>query len=153
MSDFEPVPRQPMRNPTTRASFRRQVWLQIYLPFGLGVAALGVAATLLWGGALGDVSAWADASLLLLILPVLVVSLIPMALAAVLIYAVSYVIGWLPGPAYEAQQAVIRVRSAADRAMHVVSRPTVYSGSVVAALRSGIRHLLSVFRKGPVHPQ
>jgi hypothetical protein len=74
MDEFPPRPSK--RNPVTKAAFRRQVWLQIYLPLAGGVLLLAAAAAGLWRADLAGASAWADASAILLLPPVLVVILI-----------------------------------------------------------------------------
>lgn len=148
VTEFEPGSSVPERNPATKSTYRRQVWLQVYLPFALGLALLAGLGALLWSGQRASASAWADASLILLILPLLVVSVIPIVLLAVLIYGVGFVVGWLPGPAYQAQRTLAEVEAAARKALDYASRPMVVSSSALAAARSGLQHLLSIFRKG-----
>jgi len=96
--DSEPKPRLPrIRNPRTQARLRRDVTWQIGLPIGLALAAgiaLGVLASIPGGAATR--SAWADVSLMLLIVPIAVVGLILFALIAGLIFAAYYGLRELP---------------------------------------------------------
>lgn len=148
MEEFEGFDRWDERNPATRDSFRRQVWLQIYLPLFLGILILGLAAAGLWRGAVAGTSAWADASLILLLLPVMVVSLIPLVLLAALIYLVTLALQRLPAPAYRVQQALAEVQRRARRGGQLAAAPMVQSKAAIGALQSGIHHLTSIFRRG-----
>lgn len=148
MEEFENLERVDERNPATRASFRRQVALQVYLPLFLGILILGLAAAGLWRSALAGASAWADASLILLLLPVLLVSLMPLLLLAALVYLVTLVMQRLPAPAFRVQQAVAEVERRARRAGQLAAAPMVQLEAGVAALGTGFRRLTTIFRRG-----
>lgn len=121
MSDNDyPFPEVRERNPDTAAAHRREVLWQIILPMVLvGVVLLaGVVALGLTG--VGSAGRWADISLMWLLLPVIVLSIVPLALLVGLIYGLTRALGALPGLAYQAQRALLRVerttRRIADRA-------------------------------------
>jgi hypothetical protein len=94
----EPKPGLPrIRNPRTQARLRRDAIWQIGLPIGLALAAgitLGVLVSIPGGAATR--SAWADVSLMLLIVPIAMVGLILFALIAGLIFAAYYGLRELP---------------------------------------------------------
>ncbi|MGA9533280.1 MAG: hypothetical protein WBR18_11235 [Anaerolineales bacterium] len=134
-------------NPATASAFRRQVILEIYLPFFLGVAALAAVAILLWRSGTAGASAWADASTMLMLLPVLVLSLLPIVILAGAAYGVTWLIGKIPGPAHQAQSALAQVARTTKRATKTVIRPffTVYA--TAASVRRGVQVLLSIVQR------
>jgi hypothetical protein len=141
---FTPPSRRP--NPVTRAAFRRQVWRQIYLPFFLGALVIGSVAALLWTRGLALPSAWADASLILLLLPTLVLALVPIVVLGVLSYGVVYLIQRIPGPAHEAQRAVARVRRTARQGAGIAVEPILVARSAQAVVEAVGQRLLTVLR-------
>lgn len=137
-------PRRSRRNPITRAAFRRQVWLQIYLPLAVGVLLLAAAAAGLWRADLAGASAWADASAILLVLPVLVAALIPLVLFTGAIYLVTKLIGAIPEPAHRIQVALQDVARRAQRAQKLVTQPLGAARGLRGALRAALRRLASL---------
>jgi flagellar biogenesis protein FliO len=139
-------------NPVTRSAFRRQVWLEIYLPLGFGLAAVVCVALVLWRSGMAGPRAWADASTILLILPVLAVSLIPLILMVALSVGIIYLIRRLPEASQRLQSLVYRVQWSARRAADAAVQPWLMGDSARAAGRAGVDVLVSIFRrrKGPV---
>ena len=87
------------RNPTTHAEHRKEVFWQITLPLLIGILVV-VAATI---GVIfaatqpeSELRRWADVSVIWLILPTLLFTLIGMVILAGLVYAVSAVLKILP---------------------------------------------------------
>lgn len=110
------------RNPATHQKHRREVFWQVTLPLALGGGLLlATAALTVWGGVSGraDVSLWADISLIWLILPWLLFTLIFVIILAGLVYAVTMMLKGLPPLAYRVQRgfqrAGVLVRSYSDR--------------------------------------
>jgi len=90
----------PERNPQTHAAHRRDVLRQITLPLVIGGLLLvaGMALVIIAAaGANGEVRRWADLSLIWLILPALIFSLLILGLLFGLTYLVSKLLGILPG--------------------------------------------------------
>jgi hypothetical protein len=121
---------------------RKAAFWQVYLPLivgsaailGLGVWAVAVAA----GGA--DVSRFADTSAVVLIIPVLVFSLIPLALLGLLIYGLLRLIQILP-------KGTARVRTFLDRVNQGVVNFSEKAVEPILRLKSIRAGLKSVFRK------
>jgi hypothetical protein len=134
-------------NPVTQASFRRQVWLQIYLPLLAGAAILGVLAFLLARGGVGQASMWADAAAVMLLVPVLVLILMGVALTVVLIVLLGRLIGWLPLPARQGQQLLARIASGARQGSELAVRPVMAIQGWRAALQAGVRLLASIVER------
>lgn len=101
------------------ATFRRQVWLQVYLPLGLGVLAVAGVGLGLWQAGVGQASVWADVGLICLVVTGMVLLLVFLALVVALTMGVSWLILRLPEPAQRLQGIVGRVagivRRVADR--------------------------------------
>jgi hypothetical protein len=144
MADWEEEVHPPRYNPVTRHAFRRQVWLQIFLPLVLGILGVAVVAYLLAQRSVAAPSAWADASLILLLLPVLVVALLPIVLFAGLAYLAGLLIQRIPDPASRAQDALAEVARQARQAGAVAVRPMIVTQSFLAALARAIRRLAAV---------
>lgn len=136
--------RGPRRDPVTHAAFRRQVWAQIYAPLAVGGLVLAALAAALWSGRGADASAWADGASILLMLPILVASVIPLALAAAAIYVIRIVLRRIPGPALRLQTAARELSRRADRAAGLVLRPFVVASGARAGLARGLRRLASI---------
>lgn len=137
-------PGGPQRNPVTRAAFRRQVWIQIYAPLTLGILLMAAVAAVLWSGRSAGASAWADASAILLILPVLALGLVPLILLAGGVYLVGMVMDRIPVPAQRIQAALREIERRADRIAHLSLRPFAIVGGARAGLVHGLRRLASI---------
>lgn len=135
------------RNPHTHRLHLRDLAWQIYLPVGLMVAG-GVALTTLAilaafgvSGTPAADSAWADVSLIFLILIAAAVAVMPLALLGGLVVGMWYGLRYLPGYARLIQTYAARfarvVRQVADRA----ASPLIAVERWAAAVRGGARGL------------
>jgi hypothetical protein len=131
------------RNPITQQKHHQEVLWQITLPLVLGGGLILATAILtVWAGVgnRGDVSLWADISLIWLILPWLLVTLIFIAILAGLVYAFTMMISGLPPLAYRIQggfrRASVLVRSYANRLVEPVLRVNSAQARVKAFKRS-----------------
>ena len=144
---YEPYSPQDQSNPVTRAQTRRQVWLQVYLPMGIGILLLAVLVFLLWRGGTATASAWADSALALMILPFLLLGLLMLAFFVVLAVGVGRLIGIIPLPARRAQDvmknAAAMIRKGGDQAV----RPMLVIQAVGGAIQETIRLLSSYLRR------
>jgi uncharacterized membrane protein SirB2 len=75
---------------------RRAFNLQVILPLIVGILVLIGGIILLWQAGIGTVSAWADTSLIFIMLPWLCVGLVPLAVLAALWYGIFKLTAWLP---------------------------------------------------------
>ena len=128
-------------------AFRRQTWLQIYLPI---IVTIIVIVTMVIAIAVlrqGGYSVWADILLILLVVPVLIIA----AMAAVALgYATYYtiiLIRNLPGPVRQGQilaaQLSIVVRAYADR----ITKGYIVPDAVIVAFKESLVNTASIFRK------
>ncbi len=133
-------------NPITQAAYRRQIRLQVYLPLGLGLILVGVAAYLLGRSGVAAAGTWADASLALLLLPFLPIGLLMAAVLAAGVYGIGRLIQWLPGMARRGHAMGVQVSSQVRRVSDAVVRPLLLLRAASAGLGTGWRTLLSIFR-------
>jgi hypothetical protein len=117
----------PERNPVTHAAHRREVFWQITFPLILTLLILlGLAAFVIYTGfqGAGSVSRWADISLIWLLLPAVVVTLVVLLILIGLVYLISKLLGVFPGYARLVQNyfhlAQVRTRSIADKVVEPV---------------------------------
>lgn len=130
------------RNPVTQREHRREVLWQIILPLAVGVLLVLVAGGgVIWAGTTntGDVSKWADASLIWLIVPLMIAALLFLGLLAGLVYVLTLGIRRLPIFTYRLQKIFSlvsrRVRKAADGAVEPVLRVQSFSAAWKALWR------------------
>jgi len=139
-------PTGPTRNPKTQAAFRRQVRLQIYLPLGFGIVAVAGAGIGLALEGVGTASAWADITLVYLLIVALIAGLIALAGVGALAFGVGWVIARLPGPAMQAQALVARAAGMVRRGAEAGIRPILVTRSAWASVRVALCALAGVLR-------
>ncbi len=132
-------------NPVTQAAFRRQAWLEIYLPLGFALLIVGVVVVLLARSGVGDASSWADAALVVLILPLLILGLLVLVGLAFLAYGLFQLGGLIPGPARQVQEVFYRAQFDSRRATDLLVSPVIAVRGAVAALRAARRQVSSIF--------
>lgn len=117
------------RNPLTQREHHREVLWQITLPMAVGVLLVLAAATgVIWAGVAntGDVSKWADVSLIWLIIPLMLAALLFLGLLAGLVYVLALGLRRVPFFMYRVQvffkQVSLQVRKVSNRAVEPVMR-------------------------------
>ena len=104
----------PERNPKTHASHRREVFWQITFPLALvSMIFLALSVGVIWAGVAGsgELTRWAGVSIVWLSLPVIILSLLMLALVRGLVYGVTKLLHVLPGYARLAQDFFVRVQN------------------------------------------
>lgn len=125
--------------PSTRASFRRQVWLEIYLPLAAGGMILAIGALVLWQGSGGGLPTWRDTALVLLVLPWLVIGIVALLVVATLGVVIGRVVIWLPPRARRAQGILERTSDAARRTGDALAEPLIKVRAAWGASRTAAR--------------
>lgn len=112
----------PERNPATHAIHRREVFWQITFPLIIALLLImGLVGVVIFAGfqGLGEVSRWADVSLIWLLLPALVVVLVMLLMLSGVVYLITRLLAILPGYARLAQDffylVQVRVKSISDK--------------------------------------
>jgi hypothetical protein len=149
MDDFDPV-RLPERNPVTHALHRREVLWQITVPLVIGGIVILALAVLAAFGSSGNVSRWADISLIWVLSPMLVISLIFFVILAGLAYLMIVVIRKLPPLMRRFQDLVAtlgaQVRKITDLIVEPILRIHSFTTSVQAGRREAKRQLRRSWR-------
>lgn len=140
MNDCQPSP-LPERNPETHRAHRREVLLQITLPLVIGVIIVLVLAVLAALGAPGNVSRWADVSLIWLIIPMLLVALIFLVVFGGLAFGVFYLIRLIPGYARQVQDFFTLVGAKVKQGSDMAVEPVLRVQSFIASLNAVKRNL------------
>jgi hypothetical protein len=139
----ERKPHQQLRDEEVRSAFRRQVGLQVYLPFGLFTAALIAVVSLLWVNSVGDTSTWADVALILVLIPTMILGLILLALLLALAVLIGKLIGIIPEPAYQVSTFMRMVEKQVKRITDLVLQPVMTLSALVSSLKEIVDTLVS----------
>jgi predicted PurR-regulated permease PerM len=135
MSNIE-LPQKSARNPATQKAHAHQTMWQITVPLVIGVLVAIAFAVLAGLAGSAEASRWADISLIFLIIPAMLATLLFVVLFAALNYGLLRVLKYLPPLARQVQevfsQVERRVRTGADMA----AEPILRIQSVLAAARS-----------------
>ena len=130
------LPEKLARNPITQKAHARQTLWQITVPLVIGMLMAITLAVLAGLGGADDASRWADISLIFLIIPAMLATLLFVMLFAALNYGLLRVLKYLPPVTRRVQdifsQAEQRVRTGADMA----AEPILRIHGVLAAARS-----------------
>lgn len=127
---------------------RRDGWLWLGLPLLLALLALGALGWATSAAPGGALSAWADVSLIWLLLPFLALGLLLMAALGAMVYGVLKAISWLPGPLRKAARIAARIERQAAGVSGRMTRPFAVIGGFAAAARSALRRLAAGGRNG-----
>jgi hypothetical protein len=131
------------RDEEVRSAYRRQVGLQVYLPFGLFTAALVTVVTLVWVNGVEDTSAWADVALILVLIPTMILGLILLALLIALAVLIGRLIGIIPEPAYQISTFMRMVENQVKRITDLVLEPVMTFSALVSSLKEIVNSLIS----------
>ena len=130
----------------SRPAEKRGDWVWIYLPFLIAVLALAGIGFLIVRAGFGSMSAWADAALSLMLLPVIILGLIPLTLIGLLIYGLIKLIVLLPEWFLSIRRIFGQAENAAQRAGDIAVRPMIVVKSSWASLRASCSWFVSIVR-------
>lgn len=128
----------------TDAEFHRVVRLQVYLPLGLGIAAVAAALAIVLltaGGGGAATRGLADVSLIVLLMPLMILGLVALAGMVVIVIGLVKVIGWIPPRSRKAQRVVRRIAHQMDKVAARVTQAVVTSKAICAGARAAIAGL------------
>jgi uncharacterized membrane protein YobD (UPF0266 family) len=138
---YDEFPFTKERNPVTQLSHRKQVLWQITIPLVIGVVIILIVAILVTTGSPQTASLWADISLIWLIIPVMIASLILLVLLAGLAYAVIWLVRTIPGYALQAQNFMIMIAGQVERLGDMIVEPILRVNAFLASLQALSRSL------------
>jgi len=133
---------RPAPNPITQATHRQQTLWQIWVPFGVVVVLVLISALLVviagFQGT-GDISRWADISLIWLILPMLLLTVILIAVTAGFVFLLFQLLRILPPYTRQLQDVFVLisfyVRKFSDAAVEPFLKAHSFSASIRALRR------------------
>lgn len=141
MRDID-VLRYAERNSVTEADHKRDVLWQITLPFVVGVLVILIFGALVIVSAVKGpegVSLWADISLIWLIIPALLITLLAAAVLGALLYGVIRLIDVLPRYTYKAQLLLNTVQRKIAQFSNTAAEPVMKASTWTAALKALFR--------------
>jgi hypothetical protein len=131
--------------PEARQKTKRQVRRQITLPIALGVVVLAAIIVLLVRRGVGTPSAWADVSLVFLLVPVFIVGLIIFfVLAALFVISLQLTIE-IPYLTFQIYDGIRSAHSGVRRVTSMITRPFFIPSAIRAALKAGLRSIRMIF--------
>ena len=135
MSEYQPSS-LPERNPVTHRTHRREVLLQVTIPFGIGLVIVLVASVLVTLGPDDSVSRWGDTSLIWLIIPQLFVCLLFLILMGALAFGVVWIVRTLPRYARQLQDLFNRIGLRTRKITDTIVEPVLRIQSFQAKLKA-----------------
>jgi len=132
-----------------RPAERRDDWLWIYLPFFIAVLLLMGLCYLIVRGGFGTTSAWADTSLVFMLVPVIILGLVPLLLTGLMIYGVYKLSAILPEAFQRARMFFKQVEDATQQAGDAAARPFLVTQSfwaVVQAIFGWLASIVKIFK-------
>jgi uncharacterized BrkB/YihY/UPF0761 family membrane protein len=126
----------PERNPVTHRAHRREVLLQITIPFGISLVIILVASVLVSLGPDDSVSRWGDTSLIWLIIPQLLVCLLFLILMGALAFGVIWLVRILPRYTRQLQDLFNRIGLQTRKITDTIVEPVLRIQSFRAKLKA-----------------
>lgn len=137
-------PQLPEPNPVTTQAHRRQTFWQIKFPLILGlVLVLLAGAGVIWAAVSdgGDVSRWSDISVMWLVAPMLLLTVIMIAMTAGLVYMFSRMLPVLPRYSHLLLSYFVLVSRQVKGLSDMVVEPFLRAHSLTASVRAFQRSL------------
>jgi hypothetical protein len=131
--------------PDAHQKTRRQFGRQVTLPVAIGIVLLGTTVALLLRQSVGSFSAWADISLVFLLVPLFVIGLIVFVILAALL-VVSFQIGIeIPFLTFKIYDGIRSAHSGARRATGMITKPFFIPSAIWAGIKAGLRSIRMIF--------
>ena len=125
----------PERNPLTHEAHSHQVLWQITIPIILGSLVVLALAVLAGISGPAEASLWADISLIFLIIPAMLISVVFLFLFAALIYGLFKLLKIIPPYARQAQDIVYKVEQRVKSGSDLVAEPVIRTQAFLARIR------------------
>jgi hypothetical protein len=137
----------------SRPAVKRDYWVWIYLPFLIGILVLAGIVFLVVRSGFGSVSAWADTSLIFVLLPIFILGSVLLVLFGSMVYAIVKLIAIFPEWFKSISRVFWQAENAVQRTGDIAVRPFVLVKSSWAALQASCGWLFSIARifKGETH--
>ncbi|MFQ5942585.1 MAG: hypothetical protein ACE5JF_03420 [Anaerolineales bacterium] len=146
MDPFELKKRYSLNSEDVLAKWRHQIRWQIYLPLGLGLLTLGLLIGLIIASQVGDESAWADVSLILLSALALILGFVGLVILVAVVIGVIYLIRVVPLPFDRTREAAFDAQASVAEVSEAAVKPVIAPKAATYALITGIRYLAGMFK-------
>jgi hypothetical protein len=134
-------------NPATRSKHRREVLWQITVPATIVILMLVILSWLFWNAQPGKQSQWADISVIMMTIPMLLVALITVVIQAASIYALVRLIKVLPVYSFRGFNLLVMIGWKAGTIEDKIVRPFVEVRAFKASVRTFGRSLVRTGRR------
>lgn len=128
------------------SAWRRQVWLQIYLPLAIGLFMILMLIALIVWSQTGDASVWADLSLVLLFIAAIILGFLGLMVLVAATIGVIYLTRVIPPPFDQTRTAVLNAQRSVEEASQAAAKPIIAPRAASHALVTGVRYLAGIFR-------
>ena len=132
---------------SVESAWRRQVWLQIYLPFGVGLLLLLALIAIILFAQYGDASVWADLSVVILVSAALILGFLGLTVLVAASIGVIYLIRNIQEPFDQTRQAAFQAQQAVEEASIAAAKPVIAPQAATHAFISGVRYLAGIFKR------
>jgi hypothetical protein len=136
-----------------RPAEKRDYWVWIYLPFLIGVLVFVGIGFLVIRAGFGSASAWADTSLIFMLLPMIILGLVLLVLFGAMIFGIVKLIAMIPEWFLSIRRVFWQAENAVQRSGDIAVRPFTVMKSSWAALQESFSWLVSIagIFKGETH--
>ena len=141
MNTSTPLPMEPSDQSIEVKPARRDFLLLVILPFVFGILVLTAGIVLVAQAGIGTASAWADTSLIFLMIPWLCVGLLPLALLMALWYGFFKLTAWLPAPLRKVRKYIELSERQIRRATDAAVKPMFVTKGAWAVVETFFRGL------------
>ena len=137
----------------SRPAEKRDYWGWIYLPFLIGILVLVGIGILVVRAGFGSVSAWADTSLIFMLLSMIILGLVLLVILGSVVYGIAKLIAIIPVWFTSIRRVFWQAENAVQQAGDIAVRPFTVMKSSWAALQESYGWLVSIARifKGETH--
>lgn len=123
-----------IRNPKTKAQYRRDFRVQILIPILLFFIGMITMVTWIISNKIGSPMIWANIVVILTILPILILGIILFSVLLGLIYLSAVLNKEIPPVAYKAQRAIFKIKSQVERGADISVLPIIQIKSFLATI-------------------
>lgn len=130
----------------SRPAEKRNYWVWIYLPLSIGILVIVGIGFLVVRAGFGSASAWADTSLIFMLIPAIILGLVLVVLLGSMVYGIVKLIAIIPVWFISIRRVFWQAENAVQRTGDIAVRPFTVMKSSWAALQESFSWLVSIVR-------
>jgi len=131
-----PLKEMKVRNPKTKAIHGREFWAQIIFPSIIILFGSGLLITWLVINKVGTAKVWAEITVILTTLPILIFGVVIIGLLAGLIYLAIVLNREIPPLTYKTQRAIFKIKDQVERGADISAKPVIQIRSYLATIEA-----------------